>query len=461
MKTITTMALAALAFAAPASAQDASPDLLARGQAVAIAGDCAACHTAPRGGKPFAGGYAIKSPMGDIISTNITPSKTQGIGGWSEADFTRALREGVSPHGRLYPAMPYTAYARMSDADVHALWTYINHSVASVDVAPKAETSLSFPFNIRAMMIGWDMLFAGGKPDAGKDIEPGGARRGDYLVNGAAHCGTCHTPRNLFMAEKSGSFLAGADVGGWHAPNITSDPVAGIGGWSEDEIVTYLREGAVHGKAQAAGPMAEAVSFSFSKMSDDDLHAIARYLKTVPAANESGAVAPSYTVTGALPAKLGDLDAAIDRSPAAMIDGSSTDGQRIYMGACATCHQMNGTGTQDQFYPSLTRNTATGGMTAANLVMAILEGVHRETGHGTVAMPAFARELNDAQVAAVSNYVLTRFGNHALKVSAGDVAQLRAGGPVPLLVRSVPWLLALAAAVILLVGLRIRKRRRG
>lgn len=430
---------------------DADAALIAKGRYLATAADCAACHTAPKSVTPFAGGYVIDSPMGGIVSSNITPSLSNGIGGWTEAEFTKAVRQGVSPQGNLYPAMPYPNYSTISDEDMHALWAYFHNGVKPVDQTPETKTSLAFPFNQRWLMMGWNLFFARGTPANPADVAPGGPKRGAYLVRSLEHCEACHSPRNMLMGENFGDFLGGGDLGGWKAPNITSDAVSGIGGWSNQDIVDYLRTGTAHGKAQAAGPMAEAVSHSLRFLSNDDLLAIATYLKSVPAVRTPGQLQPAFGVADAQPVALGALDRSIDRDPKSMTDATSLDGQRLYVAACASCHQMNGQGTKDQFYPSLTHNSATGGITPANLVMAITQGIDRQTNGGTVSMPAFSDQLSNAQIAQVSDYVLQRFGNTRLHVSESDVVQLRQGGNKPFLLQAVPYLIGISIAVCLLV----------
>lgn len=293
----TSLALGLLAAFFVTSSTAASSDqqtLAEQGKYVARAADCAACHTAPDGGKAYAGGYAIASPLGTIYSTNITPSKVHGIGGWTEAQFTKAVRQGVSADGRrLYPAMPYTEYGAMSDADVHALYVYFSTGVTPADEAPEHVTRLDFPYRIRPLMAVWDALYARKQPTAPDDASDTAAR-GRYLVDVLGHCGSCHTPRNIFMASDDSRYLAGGDVGGWQAPNITSDPVAGIGGWSSEELVDFMKTGHAAGKAQAAGGMAEAVENSLSHLNDDDLAAMAAYLKTVPPQSQPGQTKPSY-----------------------------------------------------------------------------------------------------------------------------------------------------------------------
>lgn len=436
--------------------------VIARGEYVARMADCAACHVGADG-SPYAGGYEIASPLGTIVATNISPSREFGIGGWSEEVFARAIRKGVTPHGYLYPAMPYPSYAGMSDEDVHALYMYLTHAVKPVERGPTVSTNLPFPFNLRWLMTGWNAVFSRQRPMDHAMTAPGGAERGRYLVEVVGHCSNCHTPRNLAMAEDHSKFLAGAAVGGWFAPNITSDPVSGIGGWSEDELVTYLRTGAVVGKSQAAGGMAEAIEHGLRHLADDDLRAIAQYLKSVPPIREVGQTEPAYGVAFAQPSNFEALNLGHDRSPAAMTDGASTQGEQIYVAACAACHQLHGEGTLDQFYPSLYANTATGGTSPRNLVMAIVKGVHRETNDGAVVMPAFGAELNDAQIAAVSNYVLSRFGNPDLSVSAAEVGAYRVGLEEPLLVKlfgPVGAMAALGGTAAGLAGMYLTRRKR-
>jgi len=264
-------------------AADDNAALIKQGAYVARAGDCVACHrTAESGGPELAGGYVIDSPMGKIISSNITPSKAYGIGNYTEQQLADALRKGINAKGQhLYPAMPYTSYQGMSDNDIHALYVYLQQGVKPVD-QPVPETHLAFPFNIRQLMFGWNLVFLDSqgfvpKPEATEQVN-----RGQYLVDNLAHCGACHTPRNALMAEDNSQYLAGAKLGGWVAPNITSDKVSGLGDWGEDDLVDFLKNGHLADKAQAGGGMAEAVENSFRYLSDSDLHAMAAYLHSVP-----------------------------------------------------------------------------------------------------------------------------------------------------------------------------------
>lgn len=461
------------------AARDRMPDPgdpYTRGAYIAREGDCAACHTAD-GGKPYAGGYPIRSPLGTIYSSNITPSASSGIGGWSEKQFARALREGIAADGtHLYPAMPYDAYSAMTDGDVHALYTFLMHKVAPVDDKPAHETALGFPYNMRWLMAGWNALFLDKQPFAPKPGEAPQIARGRYLVDVQGHCSSCHTPRNFFMANDKSAYLAGAAVGGWHAPNITSDPVSGIGGWSTAELVAYFRNGHVDGKAQAAGGMAEAVEKSLSHLSDPDLQAIAAYLKTVPGQRTPGQTQASYTFGESAGGYRFDDARSLSlehQAAAARPDARTalarradakdvTSGALLYESACATCHQPNGSGTADGYYPTLFHNSATGSHGADNLVMAILSGVDRVGADGPTHMPAFANDMTDTQVAAVANFVARTYGNPALTVSPEQVAVLRAGGPEPSLQRAMPGMiggaLALALALAAITWRRLSRR---
>src|SRR3984885_4502991 len=284
------IAVAGGSWAEAAQTEDAaskSAELTERGAYLAKAADCGACHTAPHG-KPFAGGLAISSPVGTIYSTNITPSAGYGIGRYTEAQFALAVRRGIRADGAyLYPAMPYTSYSIFTDADVQALYAYFMQGTAAVD-APAPWTELPFPMNLRVSMIGWNLLFFDTTPFQPDPRQSQLWNRGRYLVTGAAHCSACHTPRGFLMQEKANEAFSGGQVGPWYAPNITSDVNSGIGSWSQDELVEYLRTGDVHRKAQAAGSMGEAVEHSFQYLSDADLEAMATYVRTVGAIRDPG-----------------------------------------------------------------------------------------------------------------------------------------------------------------------------
>ncbi|MBB2200129.1 cytochrome c [Gluconacetobacter tumulisoli] len=443
-----------------ALAQDAASDaLVARGRYLATAADCAACHTAPHGGKPFAGGYGIASPLGSIYASNITPSRTAGIGNYTEAQFSSAVREGIRGDGaHLYPAMPYTSYAKLTDQDIHALYAYFTHEVRPVDERAPA-TQLPFPFNLRFSMMFWNALYLDNSrftPDPAKSAE---VNRGAYLAIALGHCDTCHTPRNVMMAEIGGKELGGASLGSWIAPNVTPDPVSGIGSWSSDDLFRYLKTGDVPGKAQAAGPMAEAIEHSFQHLTDDDLKAIVAYVRQVPAIRDA-ADRKSRDSFG-----LASGREAVIRGAAGTLD----NGEKIFTGDCAACHHPSGGGSKDGYYPQLFHNTATGASIPDNLIAAILEGVDRTVNGQHVFMPGFSHgsyvdELSDQDVADVANYVLTQFGNPAVKVSVADVVSIRNGGPKPLLARVggyiVPAMVAGAVVLLGLIGLIVARRRK-
>ncbi|MBN3772980.1 cytochrome c [Burkholderia sp. Se-20378] len=451
---------------APAGTASTSADaaLVAKGHQLAIAADCMACHTALDGGKPFAGGYGIASPMGQIYSSNITPSKTAGIGNYTEVQFARALREGVRADGAyLYPAMPYTSYSGLSDDDVHALYSYFMHAVKPVDEAAPA-TSLPFPFGMRMAMSGWNMLFLSNKRFEADPAHDAQWNRGAYLTNVLAHCSACHTPRNALMAEDFGRNLGGAQLGAWYAPNITSDPVSGIGAWSDAELVSYLKTGRAPGKNQAAGPMAEAVQNSLQYLSDADLKSIVSYLRSTKPIRDESESAPAFSYGRAV-----SSEATLRGASPLNANGTLTTGAALFSGYCASCHQANGKGSPSQAYPSLSNNTATGSRNPSNLIAAILYGVDREAGGEHVLMPSFGEDsyvqpLKDDQVAAIANYVLAQYGNPDVTVTAGDVAVARSGGPVPLLVRVRPLILPGAALVVLIAVLGVafwwRRRQR-
>jgi mono/diheme cytochrome c family protein len=451
--------LAAVALAAlPAFAADRfSPDLVEQGRYLATAGDCAACHTKPDGGQPYAGGYAIDSPLGAIYASNITPSAA-GIGGYSEGQFAKAVRQGIRADGaHLYPAMPYTAYAQLSDADVHALYAYFMQGVAPVE-AKAEQTKLPFPFNLRFSMAFWNGLFLKDKRFQADPAHDAQWNRGAYLVNALEHCSSCHSPRGLLMQEKTSKAFSGGAVGPWYAPNITSDPISGIGGWSRQELVAYMRSGAVQGKNQAAGGMAEAVEHSLQHLTSSDLEAMAVYLKTVPAVRDRNEDKPAFS-HGA-PA---NFEPDLRGVPA----GSPPDGAALYSAYCASCHGVSGAGSKDQAYPSLFHNTATGATRPDNLVATILNGVDRKVGERHVFMPRFdqtsyVQPLSDAQIAALGSYVFKTFGNPKVSVSARDVALARQGGPPSFLGQAAKLIVPGGAAllvVLALTWLALRRRR--
>lgn len=404
-------------------------DLIQRGAYLATAADCGACHTAP-GGKPFAGGLAISSPVGTIYSTNITPSVAFGIGRYSEAQFARALRRGIRSDGaNLYPAMPYTSYALFTNEDTRALYSFFLHGVAPVE-EPGPRTDLPFPMNIRASMMGWNLLFLDKTPYRADAQHSQTWNRGRYLVQGAAHCSACHTPRGFLMQELRGQAFAGGQVGPWYAPNITSDLNSGIGSWSQEELVRYLRTGAARNKAQAAGNMGEAVEHSFQYLSDADLDAIATYVRTIPAIHDPADQNSRFAYGRAS----SDLGRSRGSSRVRSDDGDPT-GAELFQGNCASCHSPQGEGSKDGYYPSLFSNSALGSNHPNNLIATILYGVDRTTVEGQAYMPGFAggphdlAALKDQQIVRLSHYVLEHYGRPGIVVTSAQVAEVRRGGP--------------------------------
>jgi fructose 5-dehydrogenase cytochrome subunit len=442
--------MAGVSHAAERADPSAGEAVIARGQYLAIAADCGACHTLP-GGKPFAGGLAISTPLGTIYSTNITPSADFGIGRYTEEDFSQALRRGIRRDGaHLYPAMPYTSYAKLTDDDAHALYVYFMHSVQPVD-ARVPETALPFPMNIRLSMLAWNILFLDGHVFAPDSQQSAEWNRGAYLVQGAAHCGACHTPRGFLMQEEASRALSGAEVGPWYAPNITSDPTTGIGSWSREELAAYLRSGRLPGKAQAAGSMGEAVEHSFQHLSAADIEAIATYVKSIAPIHDPAGGA-RFTA-GTMFSELGVLRG---RDGVSSDNDANPSGAELFQGNCASCHASEGQGSKDGYYPSLFHNSATGAKNPANLIAAILFGVDRSVLGRQAFMPGFgghpsdSTQLSDREIAVLGTYVLAHYGPGDASITERDVAETRRGGPSSPLLTLIRCGIAAAAFVIFL-----------
>lgn len=419
-----------LLFAAVQTHAADQSELIKRGEYLAIAGDCGACHTEEHRA-PFSGGHAIASPIGTLFSTNITPSKTAGIGNYSEAQFAAALRKGVRADGKqLYPAMPYTAYARLTDDDVSALYAYFMQGVQPVDT-PAEKTALPFPFNLRFSMAAWNLLFADTQvfqPDASQSAT---WNRGAYLVQGLTHCSTCHTPRNVLMAEQPSKNLQGASLGTWYAPDITAATLQGKSHWTRQMLADYLATGHAANGATAGGPMREAIDKSFSRMTPQDRDAIATYL--LPATTEAPSPLESKGLT---PVQGNDFPDTI---------AGMHEGERVYRDNCASCHNLSGQGLNG--LPPLQAHPILNKPTADNVAMAVLQGVWPEHGQGMI---GFADSLNDAQIAAVTNYVMQDIGHSSVQISTKRVSVLRAGGETsPLLVISRIGMAAAGAALII------------
>jgi mono/diheme cytochrome c family protein len=414
---------AAAFFFWPASLQDVSEARarvpageasIRRGEYVARAADCAACHTLGSGA-PYAGGLPFHLPFGTIYATNITPDPDTGIGRWTDADFVRALHHGVGRDGRnLYPAFPYTAYALMSTEDALALKDYLFSLPPARSSPPAAE--LGFPFNQRYLMRGWNLLFKpspGYQPDTQRSAE---WNRGAYLVEGLGHCGECHTPRNLLFALDGGKKFAGAVTAGWKAYNISSDAESGIGAWSDGEIADYLSKGHAQGRGAASGSMAEAVEHSLRFLTAEDIRAMVAYLRSVPPqGGESGmAIAADPPLVKASEAF----------RPAVAEAGAAPLGLAIFQGACASCHGWNGEGLQHP-HAALRGSQTVNDPSGTNLMQVILRGSHMKTNEGDVFMPAFGAAYSDSEIAALANYVIGHFGARQSSIRPEDVAAAR------------------------------------
>nr|WP_242539086.1 cytochrome c [Trinickia acidisoli] len=412
---------AAVSSAANASApMDAdTADLVKRGEYLARAGDCIACHTADKS-RPFAGGLPIGTPFGTLYTPNITPDPDTGIGRWTDADFVRAMQQGIGKGGEhLYPAFPYAEYTRVTERDVLAIRAYLNTLTPIRYTPPRNE--LSFPFNQRWLMFFWNLFnFHEGRfvPDPKQSPQ---WNRGAYLVEGLAHCEECHTPRNFMQGLKSSDRFSGEVQAGWHAFNITPDKAGGIGNWSDDDVAHYLATGVVPGRANAAGPMGDVVENSTQYLTSDDLRSMAVYLRSVPP------IAGGQTRARDQWGRPADD---VLRLRGTRVTG--VDGAQLFVGNCASCHNWTGQGVGGAAplaYPSLIHNSAVGVADAGNLAMVILYGVNRRTKDVHVMMPGFGDELNDDQIAAIANYVTQHFGDPKATMTAADVAKLRTRQP--------------------------------
>ncbi|WP_431283053.1 c-type cytochrome [Humitalea sp. 24SJ18S-53] len=377
-------------------------DEVARGHYLALAADCMPCHTGP-GAKPFAGGLALDTPFGSVLSPNITPDIATGIGGWSEAQFWGALHDGVGRRGEdLYPVMPFTSYTGMTRDDARAIFAYLR-SLEPVH-APRQPNGLAFPFSIRATLGFWRELFfrpAAFVADPAKSTD---WNRGAYLVNVLGHCGECHTPRNIMGAVEPSRALSGAVVDGWFAPNISGSTTAGIGGWTVDRLTAWLRTGNDTRKGSVFGPMQEVVGHSLSQLNDADVRAIATYLTST---------APQRPGVAASPHLTGD---------------EARAGAALYSQNCSGCHQPQGAGIPGAI-PPLAGNQAVAAAAPNNVVQAMLNGLPAASGLG--AMPSFAAALDDAQMATLANYVRNTWGNTGrAEATPALVASLRAAATV-------------------------------
>ena len=416
------MANVSLPLHTPARLPDPDPGVLSRepdvlrGAYLARVGDCAACHTAP-GGKSFAGGLPLDSPIGAIYSTNITPDKRNGIGDWTYEDFERLMRRGITREGfTVYPAMPYPSYSRLSDADLKDLYAYFMRGVPAVGQENR-RNDIPWPLSMRWPLAIWRMMFAPAaepfQPPAGMDAQ---TARGAYLVEGLGHCGSCHTPRGMTMAEVALSdtdgtrYLSGGQViDGWTAPSLRNEHGGGLADWSEADIVELLRTGR-NARAASFGGMNEVIQRSMQYLTDSDLAAIGKYLKTLAPNNN----APPYVYDPTIAQQLFE-----GRPPSAAA--------QLYLDRCAACHRSNGTGMGKAF-PPLAGNPVLQTADPNSAIRMILTGGSQAATHGapsSLTMGSYLSLLDDQQVADLATFIQQSWGNKGGGATPAQVAKLR------------------------------------
>ncbi|WP_175883316.1 cytochrome c [Burkholderia sp. BCC0044] len=407
--------IAPLAPVAPGGADGAmwSAAMLERGRQVALAGDCAVCHTAP-GGATNAGGLALDTPFGTIYTTNLTPDPETGIGAWSYPAFARAMREGISRDGsHLYPAFPYTAFAKLSEPDLLALYAYLMSQPPVQHAPPK--TKLPFPLDQRRLVAGWNGLYHDARPFAPDPARSATWNRGKYLVDGAGHCGACHTPRNALGAEKGGlAYLSGGEAEGWVAPPLVASPASPVP-WTEGALFDYLRTGFSPEHGVAAGPMAPVVA-GLAALPESDVRAIAHYLASL-----------SPPVDAAVAA-----DAATRRARGAETVATLglENGRRAFDAACAVCHAESGGVGHFGVRPLMGLNTSVSQATPDNLLRVLHHGIDQPATDGLGYMPGFGDAFDDRQMAELAAYIRARYapGQPAWRNLAEASAKIRQAG---------------------------------
>ena len=374
-------------------------DRLSLGQELVREGDCVSCHMRD-GGEPLSGGLALQTPFGVIFSSNITPDAETGIGRWTADQFYSAMHDGRGAGGEnLYPAFPYPWFRRMSRAEDDAIFAYLKTTPA-VHYSPPAN-KLIFPLNFRFLVAFWNLLFLDSETFVSEDGKSADWNRGAYLVSGPGHCGGCHTPKNVFGADKSDQAFDGGVLDNWMAPNLTANKHLGLGGWSAADIAQYLKTGR-NGHAGAGGSMADVVTYSTSLMSEADRAAIATYLKSLSASDAS--------------------QSATSPDPMAM-----SHGEAVYSDVCTSCHLEDGVG-QPGVFPPLGNNAVVQQIDGTGVEHLILAGTRiaaTPTRPSPLSMPSFAWKLSDQEIADVATYVRNSWGNHAPAIGAGQVTTLR------------------------------------
>ena len=405
---IRTIAAATLLLCRMALAQPApDPALLQKGEYLARAGDCVACHTAP-GGASLAGGRAMPTPFGTLYSSNITGDTGAGLGSWTADQFYGVMHTGRSRDGGLlYPAMPFGSYTKVTRADSDAIFAYLQ-SVPAVK-APNRPQDLRFPYDNRSLILGWRTLFfkeGTYQPDSSKSDT---WNRGAYLVQGLGHCAMCHSAINALGGNSESKAFEGGliPMQNWYAPSLTSNKEAGLGTWSIEEISDYLQHGVSH-RGAVYGPMAEVVYDSLQYMTGDDVRAMAIYLKSL--------------AEGSPPGK------ALSRVPVSESSLLMRLGRTVYDSQCATCHGMTGAGMTPHF-PPLAGNQSIQMDSAVNPIRMVLNGGYPPGTAGNpmpYGMPPFAQSLSDDEIAAVVTYIRLSWGNRGTPVSARQANELRA-----------------------------------
>ena len=400
-----------LSLALPAAASVAE---MSKGEYIARAGNCVACHTMSEG-VPYAGGLRMATPVGTIYTTNITPDPETGIGKYTLQEFDNAVRKGISRDGRnLYPAMPYPSYAKISDDDLRAMYDFFIKEVKPVRQRPTAN-EITWPLDARWPLSAWNWLMTepgAYSPKSGFDEE---WNRGAYLVQGLGHCGACHTPRGWAEQEKGlderdATYLTGGVLDNWSAPNLRGDANTGLGRWTEEDLGAFLKTGRSR-FGSAYGTMREVVEYSTSQMTDADLKAMAKYLKSLPGTADHSQSVWVYNATAAADLKAGK---------------TGRPGAATYLRQCASCHGMDGRGVGDT--AALAGNPSVLGSDPVSLIRVVLNGTMTSTDPAAPkgpAMPQFRTFLKDQEIADVVSFIRASWGNRGNEATAGRVSELR------------------------------------